>query len=358
MKKLLKLREWLTVEEAANYLSAAAEEDVTEADILRLSLDGHLTLSVNFVNHARGRPLRIESLVDQPKVSAAARDFIAYFATVPSVAADPKTAKTLEGLLAEPPVIDETEEYAVGLTQFLRTYRGELLPDGKGILILEGDGQKPERLEGIWDLLMLGAERLDIEHAYQNLTGGPSVDLVCLGGPLVSNPDRTKMYQLLDSYVRENKPIKAKSPPKVKPQVSKETREALDRVNAILGPGAVTVNEEPQKWEWDSERVYYPAGALPEDGTFVVRTAALRELESKLLAIDEPPEKPLHPNERRSVEQVIAALAATARLDISKPYAAEKDLRIAAAREGIELPNSPETIVRLFKAASAFDSKK
>ena len=50
MKKLLKLREWLTVPEAAGHLSILFGEDVTEADVLRLALDGHLTLSVNFVN--------------------------------------------------------------------------------------------------------------------------------------------------------------------------------------------------------------------------------------------------------------------------------------------------------------------
>jgi hypothetical protein len=55
MKTLLKLREWLTVPEAARHLSALFGEDVTEADILRLALDGHLTLSVYFLNAATAR---------------------------------------------------------------------------------------------------------------------------------------------------------------------------------------------------------------------------------------------------------------------------------------------------------------
>ena len=50
MSKLLKLKQWLTVPDAAKYLTEACEEDVTEADVLRFALDGQLTLSVYFLN--------------------------------------------------------------------------------------------------------------------------------------------------------------------------------------------------------------------------------------------------------------------------------------------------------------------
>jgi len=46
MSKLLKLKRWLTTEEAAKYLTGALSEPVTEADIFRLALDGQITLSV------------------------------------------------------------------------------------------------------------------------------------------------------------------------------------------------------------------------------------------------------------------------------------------------------------------------
>lgn len=53
--KIFKLREWLTVPETAHHLSIMFDEEVNEARVLRLALDGHLTLSVNFVNHTYGR---------------------------------------------------------------------------------------------------------------------------------------------------------------------------------------------------------------------------------------------------------------------------------------------------------------
>jgi hypothetical protein len=50
VKKLLNLKQWLSVADAARHLSLLFGEDVTELDVLRLALDGHLTLSAHLVN--------------------------------------------------------------------------------------------------------------------------------------------------------------------------------------------------------------------------------------------------------------------------------------------------------------------
>ena len=47
MKKLPRFRDWVPVGEAAQHLSSRSEK-VSEVDVLRRALDGHLTLSVNF----------------------------------------------------------------------------------------------------------------------------------------------------------------------------------------------------------------------------------------------------------------------------------------------------------------------
>lgn len=335
MSKLLKLREWLTVDETARQLSISVGEEVSEADILRLVLDDHLTLSVYFVNHARGRRARIEPLVDQPAILEGVEDFLS------------------EQVNALPGSPEETKKW---LSDFVRKYRGDLLPNGREILVLEGDGQTPVRLEGVWDLLMLGAERLDIEHAYQNLTGGPAVELVCLGGPLICSPDRRHIYQLLDSYKRSSH-SQIQMPPIAKPKLSKGQREAIDILSAMTGSVTASPPTDTGEDKWDYETVYYPASGLPEGYALVVRTAALRELEKKLLSDEGASEKPLHPSERRSVSQIIAALAAMAGLDLSAPYAADETLRASAARHGQELPASPETVTKYFKDATSKVSK-
>jgi len=43
---LFNLKEWLTIPDAARHLSTIFDESLTEADILRLGLNGHLKLSV------------------------------------------------------------------------------------------------------------------------------------------------------------------------------------------------------------------------------------------------------------------------------------------------------------------------
>lgn len=53
--KLFNLKEWLTVADAAKHLAIVFDEEVTEADVLRLALDGRLQISVYFVNYARAR---------------------------------------------------------------------------------------------------------------------------------------------------------------------------------------------------------------------------------------------------------------------------------------------------------------
>jgi hypothetical protein len=46
VSKLFKLKKWMPLQEAASYLSGALAEPITEADLLRLGLDGHLKLSI------------------------------------------------------------------------------------------------------------------------------------------------------------------------------------------------------------------------------------------------------------------------------------------------------------------------
>lgn len=49
MSKLLKLKQWLTVEEASDYLTSILGEPVRQHDIYRLAIDGSLRLSVVFL---------------------------------------------------------------------------------------------------------------------------------------------------------------------------------------------------------------------------------------------------------------------------------------------------------------------
>lgn len=164
MQKLLNLKEWLTVPDAARHLGILFGEDVSEADVLRLALDGHLTLSVNFVNHTVGR------CGSRVSISEAARRVIRTL--------DGKEFSTFAGL-----AIDD---------EWVIEWRPEIVS-----------------IDGVWDLTMLGPEQLDVEHKYQRLTGGPAVTLQSLEAPLVRRDDGT--YCQLQAHFSDNEFFDPKS---------------------------------------------------------------------------------------------------------------------------------------------------
>ena len=61
---LYRLREWLTIPDAAAHLSIAFGEEVTEAEVLQLGLDNRVGLSVKFLNPVQGLPGKAAKSVD------------------------------------------------------------------------------------------------------------------------------------------------------------------------------------------------------------------------------------------------------------------------------------------------------
>jgi len=163
--KLFKLKEWLILADAAQHLSAVFGEDVKEADVLQLALNGHLKLSVRFVNGTRALCGRVVPLED-------AETF--------EVRENLNSGKTIK------------------VTRGLQIREGEILELDKEI----------RTLEGVWDLPMIGAERLDVEHDFENQTGGPAVSLICLDGVLVEGLDGTLCQ--LQSHFSDNEYFKKK----------------------------------------------------------------------------------------------------------------------------------------------------
>ena len=74
------LKEWLTIPDAAQHLSIMFSEEVKEADVLRLALDGHLRLSVNFVNQAYGKCGKLISFEDKENLPP---KFLSMFSNLP-----------------------------------------------------------------------------------------------------------------------------------------------------------------------------------------------------------------------------------------------------------------------------------
>ena len=316
-KKLFALKEWLTVPDAARHLSIIFGEEVSEADVYRLALDGHLTLSVNFVNQTsarRGKAILIED---------------AQYREVSALALKLFPIKNHRG---------ERVEIMVGINL-----------DGQRVLELE---DVVITLTGVYDLLMLGNERNEMEHAFQMLTDGPAITLSSLVGTFVMS-DKATIFQLqerIDSI-----------------ELDLESQAQFDAFKALLDAAPkkaesqkeqvflIPQGEEQEKScigetnPWESKQNsdnYYPAGGLPSNSVIVVRTDALRELEKSLDSASEYGERPLTATERNSLLVIIAALCENSKITIADPKAAGK---ISGLTDMISTPVTDETVRKVLK---------
>jgi hypothetical protein len=163
LKKLLKPKDWLTVPDAARHLSILFGVDVSEADVLRFALDGHLTLSVHFVNQV---PAQVGKLIHREALGPLGKEYVK---------------------MSEDEYIRLHESLGIGTKLWIDNDR------------LFSYNDKVEYLYGIWDLPMIGAELYDVERSYQILTGGPGVESLTMEGPFVNRSDG-KSARVLEHY--------------------------------------------------------------------------------------------------------------------------------------------------------------
>jgi len=222
LSKLFKLKEWLTVRDAAKHLSVIFEEKVTEADIFRLALDGHLKLSVYFVNIKTARLGRVVTWEETDWFCASPLTKTNKTQTEISILGNVNPEK----FKIYPTKLQElwnkySDDERKRLTFFLKS----TVIDDERFLNLD---EKIVDIEDVWDLPLLGSERLDIKQRYHLLTTGNDITDVCLDGIFIEKPNSQTMCQLQD------------------------------------------------------DETDFPSSTLPEDSVLVVRTAELREFEQKI----------------------------------------------------------------------------
>lgn len=266
VSKLLKLKDWLTIPEAARHLSQIVAEPVSEADVLQMALDGHIKLSVYFPNRAKAQMGRIIPYKDVPT-----REFLFQFGE--------GTVLCTEGF----PLNDlkEGEQFA---------------PDAPFVHFDE----EVLTIDGVWDLAMLGNERIDIEYDLQTLIDGPEVRMVNIEGTFLNRSDGT-WAALQDKF--EDRTI---------------------------------TNTDGSKMKIDGS--YYPAGGLGLDCVRVVRVSEVLALQSKL---DENRlDKPLSNRERDTLLTIIAVLCKEAGCDYKKHAKTAGNIHGTAALMNISIGES------------------
>ena len=339
MSKLLSLKEWLTVEEAARYLTLKFEEEVDEADVLRLALDGHLTLSVNFVNHARGKYGRVVAWEDTEWVMVPNKHMMSSQKSTVGFdkARDVPVRECPPNLFARMNEIPEVER--TSFYPFLESLR---IDDERYINF----DNEVKIIRGVWDLCMLGNERPNVEHAYQILTGGPAVNIAGLDGAFVKRHGG-QVCQLVQSF--EENEYQPGSRAHLERLKTKIANEKIKRKEAkILLYKYKELRKEFLKYEEAEplKKNYFPADGLPEDSVLVVRTDALREFERKAPETAERGvEKTLSTTERNTLLLIIAMMAKDGYgNELNKPYEFATTMQKAADTLGIKI--SDDTIAK------------
>ena len=310
MSKLFKLKEWLTIDETAKHLSTALGEEVTVADIYRLALDGHLLLSMSFPNKAYGN-LGVAVGIEQARRIPFNSDFS-------------------KSMRQEPPE-EGTPSYMI-------------VADRIGEDTYINWEEEVISVDGVWDLTMLASESIDVEYLYQQLTGGPTVELTCIDGTFLRRGD--KFLRLAESW-DENPYQKG----------SKAAEEAIK--DSILHKN-ISPEDEAKIWEnykksrkefLEQQKTipfkdqFYPAGQLPLDGVYVVRSSAILEFLTRVNGPQDQ-EKSLSTTERNSLLRLIAALCKQSNFNINDRGITSA---LVAATEDIGEPVSDDTIRKIIK---------
>ncbi|ESL74438.1 TPA: hypothetical protein ACGR6E_001203 [Enterobacter roggenkampii] len=155
MSKLFKLKEWLTVKEAAERLSVSLGEKVSVADCLQLALDEHITISALFNENQHAIHAKVVKTTQRKRFSK----FI--------------TRTTDDGAYVG--FIDE--ERFVSNNELDCEYED-----------IERYGGVFQLRHGIYDLPMLGAEGLDVMHKLDLNVGREPRKFCSMEGPFLITP--------------------------------------------------------------------------------------------------------------------------------------------------------------------------
>jgi len=252
----MKLKRYLSLNDATNYLSAALEEQVSVADIYELSLEGHLAISIRLTNQAYAKKV---SIVPERELKGGEQQ-------------------------AKPVQADEVEEQV-------------------------------HILNGLYDLAMIGEERFELRKLYQREVEGDCPVLSELSGFYVKHEGC--IYKLLESLPvtksegsQISKEARLESLLKAKGLTSQSQFDdpltvfeslsvnEIEQITELVNPFSESEKSSPIKLD----RLSYQ---------FVIKTS---ELHRFISLINNSPtsnineEKPIHPPEKRSYLKLISVL--------------------------------------------------
>lgn len=322
MSKLFKLKKWLTIPETEKYLTQLFGEEVTEADILRLALDGELTLSVNLVNGAYASQVNLTRELDVDGHNSITRDAINSMESLPN------------GIL----------NLSNGLKVKKFTSANDHLLIWWNVVNLNSNHyliEETQKITGIFDLPMIDKETSYIEGEYHRLINGVKVNQNLGEYVFISKGDTIYLLQDdLDSW--------------------KDLSGTLANANIDEYEIHGLENAKPDEKWWENrdklydiwrenpDLQYFPASDFPKNSLLVIKTESLRKLQDRLTKDDLPDksEKPLSRRSRNTLLTIINSLCEYSDIDIKGRGTAAQ---IARMTEEMGTPVGQQTILDLLK---------
>ncbi|MGU9774823.1 hypothetical protein ACV3J7_00155 [Salmonella enterica] len=154
MNKLFKLKEWLTLEETSRRLTTSFQESVSTADCLQLALDGHI---------------KISALIEKSKYGILCKE-------------GERNNDILFGFIE---LMKESGKFSDEAIMFAEKRKRS----PSNTIKIHRYGNVFRLRSGVYDLPMIGAERLDVLHLCSMLQGRDPANFICLEGPFLNHND-------------------------------------------------------------------------------------------------------------------------------------------------------------------------
>ena len=294
MSKLFKLKEWLTVPDAAQHLSGVFGEPVTEADVLRLGLDGHYKLSVRLRTPTHGL-IGVVCRRDEARCVVIQRDHDAEeypvdlaFSDAPD---DQVTAQIVRGLL-DGSLIRVIHPIDIGRGKFVQMH-GKVVP-----------------IRGLWALPTTGDHSDDNEELIAKVATSREPHSTAFNGILLERSPGI-FAQLL--WRREHD--------LGRPSLARER------------------DHEPKLKPYEDPAYYTEAYNLPDDAILVVRTSELANFITRTAEAESGAEpKKESTREKNTLLKIISVMTHQKySKEITKPYAIAAHLEQKADELGIKV---------------------
>ncbi|MGX2948507.1 hypothetical protein [Frederiksenia canicola] len=259
MKKIYKLKKWLTLDEVAERLSLETKDDITKGDVLQLGIDGELRISIQIPSDLTAKKCEFIKR-EECTYSNIGADFILQ---MEEIANEIKRRLNLDN------VPDDILKEHLDKVGFLNE---ESLRDGRFMRI---SSNETKLLSGVYELELIGNELLDLKWELSEEENLPKADIIKLCGFYVKDNNGTT-FEIqskidIDEHIKLQKEIKSD----LKQATAQSDLSCIEKANIV---------EKINNTQFRKKVLTYPCPSISEiEGAFfVVQTEHLNEFLASL----------------------------------------------------------------------------